>query len=257
MSRTGFFGQVVVVTLLGFLVAAAPVAAQLIVDGDFEGIKAGKYLRRDDKGQDWYESRLDTKEGRGLLKLSTRKIGGNRTHKAIIKAHPELNTYLTQRFTSGQKGDFTVQFDVYIKEILPDDNRSAFFMVGSDKDGKKGPNSTGVERFVFMGFENAAEPGKINLFARESKTKWENKTIVAPNLELGEWHTIIVNIHVADQIYEVSIKGVMDEPTALDAFRAGKRVPKRLTHLSFASWNDGAGTFYVDNVSATKEVSGL
>jgi hypothetical protein len=245
--------QILAATVLGSVIAAGPVAAQLIVDGDFEGIKAGKYLRRDDKGQDWYESRHDTKEGRALLKLSTKKIGGNRTHKAMLKAHPELNTYLTQRLSKSQKGDLTVQFDIYVKEILPDDNRSAFFMVGNDKDGKKGPNSTGVERFVFMGFENAAEPGKINLFAREAKNKWDAKTIVAPGLDLRKWYTIVANIHVADQIYEVTVKGVVDKPVPLEAFRAGKRVPKRVTHVSFATWNDGAGTFYVDNVSAVEK----
>jgi hypothetical protein len=228
------------------------VAAQLIVDGDFEGIKAGKYLRRDDKGQDWYESRLDTKEGRALLVLSTKTIGGNKTHKAMIKAHPELNTYLTQRLATSQKGNFTVQFDIYVKEILPDDNRSALFMVGDDKDGKNGANSTGVERFVFLGFENAAEPGKINLFAREAKNKWDAKTLVAANLDLKKWYTVVAKIHVADEIYEVTVKGVVDQPVPLEAFKAGKRVPKRLTHLSFASWNDGAGTFYVDNVSAVE-----
>ena len=38
---------------------------------------------RDSKGQDWYESRRDGKEGRALLKLSTKDIGGNATRKAV------------------------------------------------------------------------------------------------------------------------------------------------------------------------------
>ena len=29
---------------------------------------------------------------------------------------------------------------------------------------------------------------------------------------------------------------------------AGKGAPSKLTHVSFASWNDGPGTFYIDNV---------
>jgi len=36
----------------------------------------------------------------------------------------------------------------------------------------------------------------------------------------------------------------------LDAFSPSGKAPKRLTHISFASWNDGAGTFYIDNVIA-------
>ena len=28
------------------------------------------------------------------------------------------------------------------------------------------------------------------------------------------------------------------------------KTPEQITHLSFASWNDGPGTFYVDNVTA-------
>jgi len=234
------------------VLAAGPSGKALLVDGDFEGIQAGKYLRRDDKGQDWYESRGDTKEGRNLLVLSTKKIGGNRTRKAMIKAHPDLNTYLTQRFARAQTGDFTVRFDVYIREILSDDNRSVFFLVGDDRDGKRGANSTGVERFVFMGFENALEPGKINLFAREAKTTWDQRTVVVRDLDLKTWYTVVVVVHTQDEIFEVAVEGVTPSPVPLEAFHAGRSVPKRLTHLSFASWNDGAGTFYVDNVSASE-----
>ncbi len=248
LKRSILFTGILVLALVSTLPAAPP-GKGLIVDGDFEGLKAGKYLRADNKGQDWSESRNDTKEGRALLILSRKKVGGNATQKAMFRGHPELNTYLTQRLGKPQTGDFVVRYDVYVREILPDDNRSAFFMVGRDKDGKNGPNSTGIERFVFMGFENSAESGKINLFAREGKRKWENKTILARNLDLKKWHTILVTIHVADEIYEVSVEGVT-EPVPLEAFRAGKKVPNRLTHVSFASWNDGAGTFYIDNVSA-------
>lgn len=241
-------GAVPVVAVLSVAVSGLA-GGDLIVDGRFEGIRSGKYLRRDDKGQDWRESRRDTKEGRKLLKLSSKNIGGNKTRKAMIKAHPELNTYLSQRFASAQTGEFTLQYDVYVREILPDDNRSAFLFIGNDSDGKNGPNSTGRERFVFLGFENAGEEGKIHLFAREGQTKWGDKTIVARDLDLGQWHTIVVDVHVADEVYETSV-GEMTTPLVLGAFRWKDRAPKRLTHVSFASWNDGTGTFYVDNVVA-------
>ncbi len=250
MSGRSILMQGIVFALLASVAVAAPPAKKLIVRGDFEGLKSGKQLRADNKGQDWYESRKDTKKGRALLILSKKKVGGNATQKAMIKADPDLNTYLSQRLGSPQKGTFTVQYDVYVRDILADDNRSAFFMIGDNKDGKNGPNSTGMERFVFMGFENAAEPGKVNLFAREGKTKWENKTLVARDLDVKKWYTVVVTVHVADEVYEVSVPGVTAAPVPLGAFQAGKKVPGRLTHVSFASWNDGAGTFYIDNVSA-------
>jgi hypothetical protein len=169
----------------------------------------------------------------------------------MIKAHPELNTYLTQRFTEPQKGDFSVRYDIYVREILPDDNRSAFFFVGASRDKKNGPNSTGKERFIFLGFENAEQAGKINLFAREGKKKWEEKTIVAENLDLKTWYTIEVVVYTDAKAFEVTVEGVMTVPMELEAF--GSKPPTKLSHISFASWNDGAGTFYVDNVSARAE----
>jgi hypothetical protein len=233
------------------LLAALPAAAQvdLIVNGDFEQITKSKDLRVDNKGQDWSETRKDG-EGRKLLMLSTKSIGGNKTKKAMIKADPELNTYLTQRFAESQKKDFTVQFDIYVRQILPEYNRSALIMIGYDKDNKRGPNSTGKERFVYMGFENAAESGKINLFGREGDTSWAEKTIIAADLDLKKWYTITLNIFVKDKEYQVTVEGVTPEPVPLESFRVKGKTPKKLTHISFASWNDGAGTFYVDNVSA-------
>jgi hypothetical protein len=180
---------------------AQPALADLIVDGDFSGCKSGKKLRQDNKGQDWYESRKDTKEGRALLKRSTKNIGGNKTIKAMIKAHPELNTYLSQRFPEPQSVFLGARYDIYVKEILPDDNRSAFFFIGGIKDKKGGPNSTRRERFVFLGFENAAEPGKMNLFAREGDTGWAEKTVVAEGLDLGKWYTISVEVNIPEAIY--------------------------------------------------------
>jgi hypothetical protein len=224
-------------------------AADLLTDGDFEACPNGAALRRDDKGQDWYESRKDTKQGRTLLKLSTKDIGGNSTRKAMIKADPKFNTYLTQRLGSPQTGRFTVQFDIYVREILPTDNRSAFCFIGASKDKKAGPNSTGIERFVFLGFENGTAPGLINLFARQGKSAWKDKTILAKGLELGKWYTLALDVDPAGGTYSVKIVGLGDW-IPVQAFGAKGKAPKKLTHLSFASWNDGAGTFYVDNVEA-------
>lgn len=236
--------------LLVVMMALPSLAADLIVDGSFEGQKNGADLRKDSKGSDWYESRKDTEAGSGLLKLSTKDIGGNATRKAMIKASPEWNTYLSHRLTAAQGISVTVSFDIFIKEILPTDNRSAFIMLGAIKDKKGGPNSTGKERFVFMGFENADEPGKINLFAREGQTTWTEKTMVAAGLELKKWYTITIEATVPEGFYTAVVDGVT-EPFELESFYTKGKTPDQITHISFASWNDGAGTFYVDNVSVT------
>lgn len=237
---------------LVLLAAGAALATELVIDGDFEGHKNGAQLRKDGKGCDWYESRKDTDEGRGLLKLSTRKIGGNKTKKAMIKAHPELNTYLTTRLLESQDFELTATFDIFVREILPDDNRSAFILLGGIKDKKGGPNSTGKERFVFMGFENGAEPGTMNLFAREGQTKWAEKTLVVEGLKLETWYTITIAANIPEGFYTAEVNGV-SEPFELESFYTKGRTPDKISHLSFASWNDGAGTFYVDNVSVKSE----
>ncbi len=235
------------IMLLTLCASTPGLAGDLIVDGDFEQQKNGADLRKDGKGPDWYESRKESPESAGLLKLSRKDIGGNATQKAMIKADPERNTYLSQRFTSPQDMELSVTFDIFVREILPEDNRSAFVMLGAIKDKKGGPNSTGKERFAFLGFENAETPGRINLFAREGKTKWSGKTAVVNGLELEKWYTIRLEAHVLDGYYTAEVVGVAD-PFELDCFYPKGHAPDQITHLSFASWNDGAGTFYVDNV---------
>jgi hypothetical protein len=222
----------------------------LLTDGDFEACQTSGDLRRDNKGPDWSETRGDTAKGPKLLLLSTKKVADNVTHKALIKAHPDLNTYLTQKFAAPQLGTFTLAYDICVKEILPDDNHSAFCLVGASYDKKNGPNSTGKERFVFLGWENAKAPGKINLFAREGNQDWAGRTLVAENLDLMVWHHVEVAVDVKGGTYKVRVgQGAASKP--LKAFKGGTALPKKLTHVSFASWNDGAGTFYVDNVKAT------
>lgn len=248
-SSTRFLFRAIFVGAVISMVACGPVAADLIKDGDFEKPENGVELRRDGKGQDWYETRNDTKEGRKLLKLSKKDIGGNATQKAMIKGHKELNTYMSQRFSREQKEELAVRYDIFVKRIYRDDNRSAFCLIGNSTDGKRGPCSTGKERFVFLGFENADTKGKINLFAREAGNKWAEKTIVAENLDLKKWYTIDLNIDIEEKSYTASVVGVTDAVT-LKAFETKGHSPKKLTHLSFASWNDGAGTFYIDNVVA-------
>jgi len=201
------------------VIPAFALAGDLIEDGNFSAAKNGADLRKNTKGADWYESRKDTDAGRNLLKLSKKKIHGNKTPKAMLKADPELNTYLTQKLLAPQKVSMVVQYDILVKEILADDNRSAFFFLGAIKDKKGGPCSTGRERFVFLGFENAAEPGKVNLFAREEGTKWDEKTLVAENLDLNAWYTVSIDANIEEAYYTVTIEGIVDQFELLAEFQ--------------------------------------
>ncbi len=242
--------------LLGVMAAQLPFALQgsaadLMVNGDFEATENGGQLRVDNKGQDWYESRKDG-EGRNLLKLSRKKIYGNATQKAMIKGSLEHNTYFTQKFSKTQKGSFTLRYDILIKEIEAEYNRSAFCFLGGIRDKKGGPNSTGKERFVFLGFENADVEGMVNLFVREGSSKWGDRTIVARNMALNQWHTVELAVNVEDGVYAVTIPGLVDAYEVESFYHRGN-TPEKLTHISFASWNDGPGTFYVDNVVAWTE----
>jgi len=222
---------------------------ELILDGGFEALTGSGPLRTDNEGQDWYESRKD-RAGRKLLMLSTKKIYGNATRKAMIKADPERNTYLSQRLASPQTGRLRIQYDIAIRMIRPEWDRSGFFFAGTSNDKKRGPNSTGKERWAMLGFENAGAEGKLNLFAREGNLSWDDRTVLAEGLDTRTWYTITVDLDIAAGTYTVQIDdGPASRP--LQAFKAkGNPRPDAITHVSFASWNDGAGTFYVDNVSA-------
>jgi len=251
---------VVLAATCGFLVAgedwrwgAAPADAQtpLISDQDFEANETSAQLRKRTSTTAWYESRSDTKEGRKLLMLSRKKIGGNATRKAMIKASPQFNTYLSQGLAAPQNGRFSVQYDIYAKEILAPFNRSCFQMIGNDKVRKRGPNATGAERFVFLGFKNAATPGQIDLVAFEGgdATEWDVAEPVVKGLSLKKWYTVRLDVDVAAKTYQVSVAGVTQQPVQVQAFKPkGKPMLDLLTHISFASWNDGPGTFYIDNV---------
>jgi hypothetical protein len=234
-------------------VRAASAQTKLLVDGDFEADATVKQLRDREKGQGWYESRQDGKIGPKLLKLSKKPVAGNATKKAMIKGSDKLNTYLTQAFSQVQKGKFSAQWDILVKQIHPNSNRSAFQMIGNASGGK-GPNSTGAQRFVFLAFLKGAHPGKVDLVAYEggSPETASKPTPVAANLDLKKWYTVKVDVDVPGKTYTVT---VLDKaannplaPVALKAFNTGKGVPSELTHISFASWNDGAGSFLVDNV---------
>ena len=178
-------------------------------------------------------------------------MAGNATKKAMIKGDPKFNTYLSQAFSQPQDGSFSCKWDIMVKEIAAPPNRSAFQLIGDDSVKGKGPNAAGPERFVFLGFENAAAQGKINLFAFEggAADPLAKRTPVAANLDLGKWYTVRVDVDTKAGTYAVTVAGITTAPVSIKAFTTkDKPAPAKLTHISFASWNDGSGTFYVDNV---------
>ncbi len=91
----------------------------------------------------------------------------------------------------------------------------------------------------------------LNLFAREGSDKWGDRTLIATDLAAEEWHHIEVAVDVPEGFYEVGVNGA--KPFELESFSTKGRTPSKLSHISFASWNDGPGTFYVDNVSVTSD----
>ena len=225
-------------------------AESMITDGDFDRNVSNRMLRAKEKPQGWYESRHD-KKGRGLLLLSKKSVGGNATKKAMLKADPTGNAYLTQALNAPQTGRFTLQWDLYVKQILTPPNRGAYILIGDDSAKKSpGPNATGTERFVFLAFENAATPGKLNLVAVEDGSATPPKSrVVIPDLSAKKWYTMQVAVDVPGQAYTVSVPGITSAPVPVKAFVSKeKSTPKACTHLSFATWNDGPGTVYIDNV---------
>lgn len=224
--------------------------APMIADGDFELNLNNRMLRSRSESRGWYESRGDGKIGRSLLMLSKKKVGGNATKKAMLKADAAGNAYLSQALREPQKGKFSLQWDIYVKSILTPPNRGGYMILGNDSVKKRGPNATGAERFVFLAFENAS-PGKVNLVAMEDGTAGGpvKSRVIVPDLPLRAWHTVKVDVDVAAKSYAVSVPGVTTAPVAVKAFASkGNSVPKEITHLSFATWNDGPGTVYIDNV---------
>jgi len=234
--------------VLGFafsIVGGSLAPAQILVDADFNASSDSAALRANSAGQDWCESRQDVPT---LLSLDRTPVGGNATAKAKFTASSTGNAYLTQEFSSPQRQTFSVQWDIYVDSILdlPDHpDRAGWMLIGDDTGtdpARIGPNAEDSERFVYMAFykDGGGTTGTMDLVARESVY-----TTVATGLNLKQWYTIKVTLDLADDTYDVYVNGQHKATIAA-------RTPKgSITHVSFAQWNDGAGAFYVDNVTAS------
>jgi hypothetical protein len=232
---------------------ANPAAAALLVDGDFNASADSAVLRANGAGQDWYESRGDSAPGPNLLTLDTSTVGSNNTAKAAFAsstANPGGNAYVTQEFSTPITGVFSAQWQIYVDSVtnISGTDRAGWMMIGDDSGGTNGPNSTGAERFVYMAFYNngGATSGTMDLVAktRTDNANFAAQTVITSGVTLDAWHTIQVVGDVAADTYNIYLDGVFQRNVTSYV------VKDSLTHISFATFNDGAGVFYVDNVSA-------
>ncbi|MDL2121667.1 MAG: PKD domain-containing protein [Deltaproteobacteria bacterium] len=198
---------------------------------------------------EWYESRGHDPN---LLSLDTDLVGGNDGKKAKLQSSLCGSAYLSQSLSPPQTHEFSVQWDIYVDSILDnaDLDRGALMMLGDDEDNADGPNSADSERFVFMAFhrENGGESGTMNLIAREPGNAYDDsaawRTLEA-DLAMDQWHTVRVDCDLDTDTYDVYVNGALASGGAgVMAFISKDEI----THMSFAQWNDGSGTFYVDNV---------
>jgi hypothetical protein len=227
---------------------------QLLVDSDFNA-SADSAALRSSAGGGWYESRSDrAPNGPNLLTLDTSAVAGNSSKKAKLTASGTYNAYLTQAFSPAQTGTFYAQWDIYVDSIMnlnhtpADPDRGGWMLIGDATDPTRtGPNSDDPERFVYMAFlkDGGGTTGTMDLVARDRDDTWSNFTTVAPALSLDQWYTIKVHCNLAAGIYDVYVNGVFQQTVT------SRNAKTQVSHISFATWDDGAGTFYVDNVTAT------
>lgn len=233
------------------VLAGSALADGILGDSNFGSSADSADLRADSVGQDWYESRQDQSDGPLLLTLDRTPIGNNTTAKAKLSASPTRNAYLTQEFNAPQTQAFSVQWDIYVDSILDikgDPDRAGWMLIGDDTGtdpNRVGPNAEDGERFVYMAFykDGGGAEGTMDLVAIDRIDSWDSFTTVAADLNLKQWYRIKVSVDVASNSYDVYVD---DQYKATSTSRTPKN---RVTHISFAQWNDGAGTFYVDNVT--------
>ncbi|MBN1275626.1 putative metal-binding motif-containing protein, partial [Candidatus Woesearchaeota archaeon] len=221
----------------------------LLTDETFDA-STSEDIRTDDPGQDWYESRQDTaNNGPSYLSVDETDVAGNDGKKALLTGSLSANTYLTQEFSSPQTGTFSAQWDVYVDEVLnrpSGEDRSTFMTIGDDADGIKGPCSTGGDRFVYLSVvkDGGGTTGTANLVHKNSAG---SSTIIGA-LSLDQWYTFKVDMDLASDTYDIYVYDQEDTLVLSKANIAAATTKTALTHISFATWNDGPSTFYVDNV---------
>jgi hypothetical protein len=120
-------------------------------------------------------------------------------------------------------------------------------LIGDDTTSGNGPNAANGERFVYMAFfkNGGGTSGTMDLVAINRTGSFTNHYIIASGLNLKQWYTIKVVCNILTDTYDVYVNGILCK-----AGVTSRNTKNSVTHISFATWNDGAGTFYVDNVFA-------
>ncbi len=189
------------------------------------------------------------------MTLDTTNVGGNATRKAKLTGSAAGSAYLTQEFSTPPTGQFSAQRGLYVDSILDRPgssyDRAAWMFIGNDTGttpDRLGPNAEDSERFVYLGFykPGGGSSGTMDLVARESSVTETTFVSVATGLSLKRWYIIKVICDVEQDSYEVYLDGQLQGMVQA-------RTPKSVvTHISFAQWSqdEGAATFYVDDVSA-------
>ena len=227
-------------------------AAAFIVDGDFSASADSAALRTNGTGQDWYESRNATPST--LLYLDTTNVGlTNDTKKAGFTSSTATNAYSTQEFSTPITGTFTAQWQIYVESItnISGTDRTGWMMIGDNSvntgtDAGRGPNSTAAERFVYMAFykSGGGSTGSMDLVAKtRDDADFAAQTVVASGLSLDTWYTIKVVCNLATDTYDLYVNDIFKQTVISGALKDS------VTDISFAQFNDGAGAFFVDNVS--------
>ncbi len=220
-----------------------------LADSDFSASADSAALRTNGTGQDWYESRAQAPT---MLTLDEAAIGSNSTKKARLASSTTQNVYLSQEFSTSATTTFMAQWDVYVDDVLDDStrDRAAVMLVGDDSGGTNGPNSASAERFVHLAFwkNGGGDTGTATLVAQEAGDTFNDSTTwrqVKTGMNLDQWYTIRVVGNLAADTYDVYVDGVR-EASAVAALTTKTSVG----YVSFASWSDSRGAFYIDNVSA-------
>jgi hypothetical protein len=225
-----------------------PENTQLIADGTFDVSLISQELRENAPYQDWYESR---NQNPSLLILDENNVGGNTGKKALLSGNTSSNqnVYLTQDFRVPLNESFSVQWDVYVERILnrtTNPDRAAIMLIGDNVPfSNNGPNYQAVRNFAWLAFykDGGAEDGVADLVTTINNG---SEVILASGVSLDAWHTIRVDGDLITDKYDVYLDNIL-----VGSGISARTNKTSVTHISFAQWNDGAGTFYIDNVMET------
>jgi hypothetical protein len=224
----------------------------LIADSSFDNSISSSDLRTNGPGQNWYESYNAIPSS--LLTLDTSSIGGNTGKKAKLTGDGINNVYLSQNLTQKQSGIFSIQFDVYVDQIVNTSNGVNLgprIFIGDDSDGIHGPCSSDQDRYVNLAFrrDGGGSNGTMELDALDrydTGNSNNNITRINRSLLLDTWYTIRIDVNFTLQRYDVYLKtgGVFTYQRTVKS----KTAKETLTHIAFANLPKSYGTFFIDNV---------